>query len=87
MLQEVPSLRLLYQHVNEASSTWKEHREGTKSGRLKTVFTKLCDTVHSHSKLVSMVPTNDKYVTLLTGSLSAIASVKPTQCPFSETVT
>ncbi|KAK8121709.1 hypothetical protein PG984_010379 [Apiospora sp. TS-2023a] len=73
-LQDVPSLKLLYQHVDRASSTWKEQRDGTKSGRLKTVFTKLCDTVHSHSKLVSMIPTNDKYVTLLTGSLSAIAS-------------
>ncbi|KAK8064510.1 hypothetical protein PG994_007148 [Apiospora phragmitis] len=28
----------------------------------------------SHSKLVSMIPTNEKYITLLTGSLSAVAS-------------
>ncbi|KAI1131428.1 hypothetical protein F5Y10DRAFT_233646 [Nemania abortiva] len=71
--EQVPTLRLLYESVSQASTTWKEKREGTKSGRLKRIFTRLCENVESHSNLVSMLPTENSYVTLLTGSLTAIA--------------
>ncbi|KAH9904446.1 hypothetical protein F4778DRAFT_62818 [Xylariomycetidae sp. FL2044] len=68
-----PSIKFLYESIAKASVTWNNDRGGTTSGHLKSVFTKLCNTVDSHSNLVSMLPTNDKYVTLLTGSLSAVA--------------
>ncbi|KAK8016969.1 hypothetical protein PG993_015158 [Apiospora rasikravindrae] len=74
MLHEIPSLKFLYQSVEKASTTWRDNRDGTKTGRLKSIFTRLVETFQSHSNIVSMIPTNDKYVTLLTGSISAIAS-------------
>lgn len=42
-------------------------------GKLKSKFHGLCETCHDHSSLLSIIPKDDKYVTLLMGSLSAIA--------------
>ncbi|KAI4167237.1 MAG: hypothetical protein LQ343_007373 [Gyalolechia ehrenbergii] len=69
----IPSLNHLFQSVDKASKTWQEKREGKASGRLKHIFARLCNDFKDHSKLVSIVPREDKYVCLLTGSLSAIA--------------
>ncbi|KAJ1323734.1 hypothetical protein MN608_10979 [Microdochium nivale] len=71
---QMPSLKVLHSAVATASQTWQERREGTKVGRLKGIFTRLSETFESHSNIVSIIPTNDKYVTLLTGSLTAIAA-------------
>ncbi|CAJ2509403.1 Uu.00g144290.m01.CDS01 [Anthostomella pinea] len=73
MSKGTPSLKFLHESVAKASQTWTEKRGGTRIGRVKGVFTRLCDNFTSHSNLVSVLPVDDKYVTLLTGSLSAIA--------------
>lgn len=68
-----PDIKYLLETVSKASATWQIDREKTKSGRLKDKFSNLCETCKNHSTLLSVFPKDDKYVTLLTGSLSAIA--------------
>ena len=76
MSKDVPSLKTLRNSVKEASESWEEQRKGTVTGRLKNKFSSLCKTMENHRALLSVIPKNDKYVSLLTGSLSAIAQVK-----------
>jgi hypothetical protein len=59
--------------VSKASASWQWGRDDSKLGKLKSKFQGLCKTFTSHSTLLSVFPKDDKYVTLLTGSLSAIA--------------
>lgn len=68
-----PDIKFLMETVSRAASTWQEDRERSKTGKLKEKFFKLCDNCKNHSKLLSVVPSNDKYISLFTGSLSAIA--------------
>ncbi|RJE23955.1 hypothetical protein PHISCL_03714 [Aspergillus sclerotialis] len=68
-----PDVKYLVETVSRASATWQADREKTKSGKLKHKFSNLCETCKNHSTLLSVIPKDDKYVTLLTGSLSAIA--------------
>lgn len=68
-----PDIKYLIDTVSKAAATWQEDREQSKSGKLKEKFAKLCENFKNHSKLLSAIPSQDKYVTLLTGSLSAIA--------------
>lgn len=74
-MKEKPSLGLLFNSVSTASATWKDARDSTKLGRVKDAFSRLCQAYQSHSNLVAVLPTNDNYISLLTGSLSAIAQV------------
>lgn len=68
-------MNYLYHSVDTASKTWEDRRAGTRPGRLKRIFGQLCKTCENHSQLISILPTDDKYVRLLTGSLSAITQV------------
>ncbi|KAJ5452461.1 hypothetical protein N7445_000644 [Penicillium cf. griseofulvum] len=68
-----PDINFLVATVTKASATWQSGRDESKLGRLKSKFQGLCKTCSSHSALLSVIPKDDKYVTLLTGSLSAIA--------------
>ncbi|ETI28431.1 hypothetical protein G647_00880 [Cladophialophora carrionii CBS 160.54] len=68
-----PSIRLLFETVQNASATWQDKRAGTRRGRLKRIFARLCSSCEDHSQLMAVVPNDDKYICLLTGSLSAIA--------------
>ncbi|KGO51324.1 hypothetical protein PEX2_008910 [Penicillium expansum] len=68
-----PDINFLVATVSKASATWQSGRDESKLGRLKSKFQGLCNTCLSHSTLLSVIPKDDKYVTLLTGSLSAIA--------------
>ena len=73
---EAPSLRLLFSSVKKASMTWHDNTEKKNTGRLKQIFANLCNNVKDHSTLLSVIPSGDKYVCLITGSLSAIAQVR-----------
>jgi hypothetical protein len=73
--EQPPSLKLLFETVQNASATWQDKRVTTKRGRLKRIFTRLCSSCEDHSQLMSVIPSDDKYICLLTGSLSAIAQV------------
>ena len=70
---ERPDINFLMATVNRASATWQSDREESTIGKVKSKFHGLCETCHDHSSLLAIIPKNDKYVTLLTGSLSAIA--------------
>ncbi|KAF3401079.1 hypothetical protein DPV78_004951 [Talaromyces pinophilus] len=68
-----PDIKYLIDTVSKAASTWQEDREQSTSGKLKAKFVKLCENCKNHSKLLSVIPSHDKYISLLSGSLSAIA--------------
>jgi hypothetical protein len=68
-----PDIKYLVDTVSKAASTWQEDREQSKTGKLKQKFFKLCENCKNHSKLLSVIPSHDKYICLFTGSLSAIA--------------
>jgi DNA repair ATPase RecN len=68
-----PDIKYLIDTVSKAASTWQEDREESKSGKLKEKFFKLCENCKNHGKLLAVIPSHDKYISLLTGSLSAIA--------------
>lgn len=74
ILTERPSIKYLYESVSDAAATWEENRSSG-SGKIKKAFTRVCDVLNTHSNLVSIFPTDDKYVRLVTGSISAIARV------------
>ena len=74
--KDVPSLKQLHESVKRASDSWQEDRKNTKIGRLKDKFSNICRSINDHSALLSMIPSNDKYICLLTGSVSAIAQVR-----------
>ncbi|KKK16406.1 hypothetical protein ARAM_004744 [Aspergillus rambellii] len=73
MTSQIPSLRYLFQTIEAASKTWDEDKDTKNFGRIKKTFAKLCDNMNDHKALLSIIPTNDKYVSLLSGSLTAIA--------------
>jgi hypothetical protein len=75
MTNGIPSLRFLFQTVDTASKIWQEDRESKKTGRVKQIFTNLCKNFNDHKALLSVIPSDDKYVCLLSGSLAAIAQV------------
>jgi hypothetical protein len=77
LLTEPPSLSQLYQSVQKATSSWQEAREKSRTGRLKSVFSNFCQVMEDHSHMLSVVPVNDRYASLLTGSVTAIAQVSP----------
>ena len=55
----------------EANASWTKKQEG-KVGKSKRLFAKVCQSLDSHKDLFEMLPNNDKYVCLITGSLSSI---------------
>ena len=75
MADGIPNLRFLFQAVDKASKTWQEDRANKKTGRLKQIFSNLCKNFNDHKTLLSVIPTDDKYVCLFSGSLAAIAQV------------
>ncbi|KAJ5744744.1 hypothetical protein N7533_009614 [Penicillium manginii] len=70
---ERPDIKFLVAAVKKASATWQSGREESTMGKVKSKFHSLCETCHKHSSLLAIIPKDDKYVSLLTGSLSAIA--------------
>ena len=53
----------------------RKDRENTKGGRMKTLFGKVCAGLDDHKDLFAMIPSGDKYICLLTGSVSLIVKV------------
>lgn len=69
-----PSLSSLFNAVKAGANKWQADRDGSKWGKTKAVFTRLARSADDHSQLLAVVPNNDKYISLLTGSLSAITN-------------
>ncbi|KAF5609333.1 uncharacterized protein FSUBG_4126 [Fusarium subglutinans] len=62
----------LFATVTKASGTWKLDRHESKLRKLKSKFHNICQSCHDYSSLLAIIPKDDKYASLLTGSLSAI---------------
>ena len=69
---ERPDIQFLVATVTKASATWQSGREASTVGKVKSKFQRLCDICENHSSLLAIIPKDEKYVSLLTGSLSAI---------------
>jgi hypothetical protein len=67
-----PKLSTLFNAVKAASNKWEAERDESRWGKTKALFAKLARSADDHSQLLAMVPNNDKYFSLITGSLSAI---------------
>lgn len=60
--------------MKAGANKWQAEREESKWGKTKAVFTRLARSADDHNQLLAVVPNNDKYISLLTGSLSAITN-------------
>ena len=58
-----------------ADAGWKSNRKKTKLGRMKTLFTRVTQSLAKYKDLFAVVPSGDKYVSLVAGSVSAIVKV------------
>lgn len=72
----IPDLPEVHNAVRSAMLTWQEKRDSTKLGKVKKVFEKVYQSCDDHSSLLSIIPNDDKYVSLIAGSLTAIAKVR-----------
>ena len=70
-----PRIKTVVEAVKTANSTWKNNKESTKVGRMQTLFGKVCGSLNGHKDLFAILPSGDKYVCLVTGSVSAIVKV------------
>lgn len=70
-----PSLTAVHDAIRKASVTWQSKRSDSRLGKLKKVFANVCESCSDHSDLLAVIPSGDKYVSLVTGSLSAIGKV------------
>jgi hypothetical protein len=70
-----PSMKDVVDAVATANDTWKKNREESIAGKAKEKFGILCQSLESHKEMLAVVPQGDKYVSLITGSLSSIVKV------------
>ncbi|RMY51206.1 hypothetical protein D0865_06483 [Hortaea werneckii] len=67
-----PSLSTLLEAIELAQKSWQAAREGTKFGRVKSMFAKVARSMDDHSQILEVLPDNDKYVSLIVGSMTCI---------------
>lgn len=65
----------MFEALSIANEKWGNNREATKTGRMRALFTKSGKNLHKSRELFAMVPSGDKYVSLLAGSFSAMIKV------------
>ena len=70
-----PRLEAVIDALTTAEHTWKSNREKTKAGRMRGLFSKVAVTMNKHRELFAMIPSSDKYISLVAGSVSAIIKV------------
>lgn len=70
-----PPIGELIEAVEKANLTWQYNRE-TNTGKAKQRFGKICKSLDFHKEMMAVIPQGDKYVSLLTGSFSAIVKVR-----------
>ena len=71
-----PRLDVVIKAVKIADAKWKGNREKSKAGRTKRLFTKIPVHLDKYKELAAVVPSGDKYVSLIAGSVSAIIKVQ-----------
>lgn len=70
-----PCINDVFQAVDIAEHKRKGKRNDTRVGGLKSRFGKLCRNLVGHENLFAVIPSGDKYISILSGSLSAIIKV------------
>ena len=70
-----PSLSTLFESLEVAQKRWQAAQDETKFGRVKSTFAKVARSMDDHSQILDVLPNNDKYVSLITGSMACIVKV------------
>ena len=70
-----PSLGAVLQAATTVNTKLESDRGKTKTGQFKGFFHKVCGSMDGHQDLFAIIPSGDKYVCLLTGSISALVKV------------
>lgn len=70
-----PNLSTLFESIEVAQKRWQAARDGTKFGRVKSTFAKVARSMEDHGQILEVIPNNDKYVSLITGSMACIVKV------------
>ena len=70
-----PRLEVVVDALTFAEAKWKNNREKTKAGRMRTLFSKVAVNLNKYKELFAIVPSSDRYVSLIAGSVSAIIKV------------
>jgi hypothetical protein len=71
-----PSLSSVHNAVQSATLLWRDKRDNTKRGKLKNMLAQVTKSCDNHSDLLSIIPKDDKYVSLIAGSLNSIVKVR-----------
>lgn len=70
-----PDLRFLQEAVKAANADLESKQEGSS---IKRGFHTICSTFDDYQNLAAVIPSGDKYVCLITGSLGALVKVRCT---------
>jgi hypothetical protein len=74
-LSQPPNFMTLQKAVEDAQRSWKKHREETSMGRFHGALANLTQSFDDYKDLLGIIPADDRYICLLTGTLSALAKV------------
>ena len=72
----VPSVEGLVEMVDTSARVWQEKRTNSKTGKFMKYFNGFCRTLDAHSTMLQILPDGNEYVSLFTGTLKTIISVK-----------
>jgi hypothetical protein len=73
---QVPSVEGLVGMVDTTARDWQAKRAKTKTGKFMKYFTGFCETLDAHSAMLEVLPDGNEYVSLFTGTLKTIISVR-----------
>lgn len=69
-------MSVLFDAVATAQTTWQDNRDGSKFGKVKKAFARVVRSVDDHSELLAVLPKNDKYVSIVAGTLSSVVKAR-----------
>lgn len=70
-----PDLSKIIDAVQDAATELNRKSKTTTGGKLRSKLRGVCEQIHSHSNVLSVLPKEDKYICLFTGSLSTVMRV------------
>ncbi len=72
---EVSTVKDLTDTVVEARCRWQENKR-LANGKAQKLFHKTCETIDAHRSVFKMFPSEDKYISILSGSLQMLVKVR-----------
>lgn len=79
-----PPIEDIVKEVEEAEKTWNAKKESG-VGKAKAGVENFLSMMNDHSFLFSVIPDGDKYTSLITGVVSSVVKVCPTEYMYSKT--